>query len=457
MRSTKSRSLALVLGCSASVAAVILPLGVMAGCGGGGDSGDSPPTTATEAGAGDGRDGAPSAEAGDGGTVVAVDFASARYPALTRKIGLNANLNTLDPAVLAAIDVASAADAPVVSGLLETKYGPLDFPGDPTSAFFPDSLFYRDGQGKLQTRSSPSVTTLRQRAGADGMVSFLQLAGMPCSKSAAICEDPATPDLFTVDGTATRPTNGNWYPLPIASQVAEMAQGLADFAANVAADGVPSMWALWQEPDHTLSRALSNEDSVLAYLGLYKAFATAVRQGDPDAVITGPAQNQGTGTNDDHSIDGAGFNAFVKNRGNGVGQGPAVPLDYVTIQNYRGIVSTLETIQNTRVAYADERFNRAPVMFNEWDIDKTADIGFTTNYDTPQALMNVLDQVEIMMNQPDLSYGVRNGSLVASVDGKGDQRRALELRVAARRRQRRARRARRLPEEREQPRSRGLP
>jgi hypothetical protein len=356
-------------------------------------------------------DGGPSSQpdaAADGASgpaaSITVDFTTALYPALTRKLGFNTNWNTVGGQDLAAADVAAAAGVPIVSGLVETKLGPGDFPGDTSSVFYPQPLFYRDGQGAIQSRTSPNLSTLRQRVHAGGMVNFLQLAGMPCATSESQCV--STPGLFTVDPSAEKTDGGNWYPLPVPSQVSEMAGGLAGFARNVAADGVPTMWALWQEPDHTLSLKLSKEDSVHAYLDLYKAFARAVRSGDPDAVVTGPAQNQATGTNLDHSIDGAGYNSFVTNQGSGVGEGAAVPLDYVTIQNYKGSVSTLETIQNTRIAYADDRFNRSPVMFNEWDIDKSKKNGFDENYNTAEGVVAVLDQVAIMLDQPDLAYAL---------------------------------------------------
>lgn len=336
---------------------------------------------------------------------VTVDFAAPAFPALTRKVGFNSSWNSVDQSDLDADANADVMGAPIASGLIETKYGPQDFAGDPASVFQPDPLFYRDQAGALQTRAGANLATLRQHV-TGGMLNFVQLAGTPCSTSLAACL--AAKDLFTIDPAAQDTSggagDGNWYPLPVAAEVPDAARALASFAHTVAQDGVPTIWALWQEPDHTIDDKLSKEGSVAAYLPLYKSFARAVRAADPDAVVAGPQQNQATGTNHDHSIDGAGYNAFVHNQGAGVGDAEPVPLDYVTIQDYLGKDSTLETLQNTRVAYADPRFDRAPVMFNEWDVDKSKSNGFDTNYDTPAGLVTVLDQLQVMLDQPDLAY-----------------------------------------------------
>lgn len=339
---------------------------------------------------------------------LSVDFAAAAYPALTHKLGLNSNWNKADADDLAAAARASQFGAPMVAGLIETSLGPGDAGGNTEAVNYPENLFYRDPGGVLRTRTSEPLRQLRSRVRDGHMLNYVQLAGTPCSTNVADCL--VNPDLFTIDPTARNTSggegDGNWYPLPVAAQVPALAALFADFAQTLTADGGPTIWGLWQEPDHTIAENLTKPASVQAYLALYRPFANALRMANPDAMIAGPQQNQATGTNGDHRIDGAGYNSFVRNNGVGVGQGSAVPLDYITIQNYLGKESTLETVQNTRIAYDDARFNTTTVMFNEWDINKSKVNGFDNNYNTPAGLISVLTQLKQIYDLPDVSYAL---------------------------------------------------
>ena len=99
-----------------------------------------------------------------------------------------------------------------------------------------------------------------------------------------------------------------------------------------------------------------------------------------------------------------------------------MPLDYITIQNYLGNESTLETVQNTRIAYDDPRFNTTTVMFNEWDINKSKLNGFDNNYNTPAGLISVVTQLKQIYDLPDVSYALfeDDGSLDESDSGSTD-------------------------------------
>ncbi|MEZ4235858.1 MAG: hypothetical protein R3F59_06785 [Myxococcota bacterium] len=72
--------------------------------------------------------------------------------------------------------------------------------------------------------------------------------------------------------------------------------------------------------------------------------------------------------------------------------------------------SSLDTVLNTRIAYADPRFARTSVMFNEWDLDK--DAAFDDNYDTPEGVLATLDQIRLVYDQPDVSYLLMKRNLV---------------------------------------------
>lgn len=321
---------------------------------------------------------------------VSVDFATTEFPPSARKLGFNGQWNESDSADFEAITAAGEIAAPIVAGIIETKYGPKDVPG-PTSTLGPSPLFYREN-GTVKTRTDNDLTSLRQAVKSAGMVNLLQLAGTPTEAG-----------VFSVDPSLKETSNGNFYPLP--GDPAELAQTFALFAQNVSAvDKTPTIWCFWQEPDHTIGANLTRDESLARYGDLYTKVGPALRAVDRDFVIAGIQQNASAGLSGGGAIDGADYKTWTDHLlAVEAKDGIRYPLDYVTIQNYKG-VDTLEIVKNARVAYADERFQMAPLLFNEWDLDKEE--SFDSSYDSAEKLASFVRQMKVLYDQPDVAYAL---------------------------------------------------
>lgn len=346
--------------------------------------------------------------------VVSVDLGAAMYPALPPKVGFNAVWNVEDPGGHAAAAGAATAGAPMGSGLLETYYFSTDF--DPLwSSLGPDALFYRSG-GDVRTRTDANLTRLRADLQIGGMLNFLQIAGLPWENGVFtpdVCVTPPPPaPQFPPSGTSTcttRPPQGNYYAPPIPSQVPEAAAAFVDFVRKVAAKGgPPTLWAFWQEPDHTLGEA-TRKKSLERYLELFKRIGQGLRQADRDAMVVGVQQNAAAGLNGSGAIDGADYAVFT-----GIflateaADAVRYPLDYATIQNYQAEKSS-EVIQNSRIAYQASRFDAVSLLMNEWDFDK--DKTYLEKYDTAAGAVSFLDHLAVALDAPDVSYVLVKGKL----------------------------------------------
>ena len=338
----------------------------------------------------------------DPSVTIAVDFTSTNFPPLLRKFGYNEEWTEEDAADQAAITAAAAVNAPMIAGLIETKTTSAQGTLASTmsvggTARLP--VFYRDGGGVVQARLDENLASLRSPLKAQGMQNFLQLAG--------------TPEPFIVDSSLTAPPGGNWYPLPLESDFAELGQAFGRLAAVVAADGVPTVFAFWQEPDHTISGNLNRGPSLRKYVHFYRQAALSVKQQDRDFMVAAAQQNSSAGLNGSGAVDGADYLTFVNELLSDEAANGPLPLDVITLQNYKG-ESSAEILGNARVAYSPDRFNLAPVVMNEFDYGKTGgSITFQEAYDSPDGLIAFLDLLELLSDQSDLDGVMLVRSLAA--------------------------------------------
>ncbi len=355
-----------------------------------------------------GTDGGKSEGGGEpaSGAQIRIDLGAFQFPPTIRRWGFNAEWNEEDPEDQAATVVAEGALSPMVGGLVETKWGTNKFGA--TSTHGPDPLFFRVN-GKVRTRTDENLTNLRAPVGSAGMLNFLQLAGTPTEGN-----------VFSVDGSLKKPDNGNFYPLPLAADVPELAAAFADFGDTVMrSDGVPTVLALWQEPDHTIGDNLTRQQSLDRYVTFFTKAGTALRARNADAMIAGAQQNAASGRSNGGAIDGADYATWTATLlAQEASDGRPTPLDFITIQNYQGEASG-EQIQNARVAYADPRFDTATLMMNEWDFDKT--VPFETSYGTPEGLLRTLGHLKALSDQPDLGYVLVTRNLFWRADILGQQ------------------------------------
>lgn len=362
--------------------------------------------------------------AGTNAADITIDFGATHYPAIPKKIGYNSewgeeSLKTspygetemLKPDEIAARRGELAA-APLVSGLVELNHftaapAVADGINDASGAVFgPNPLFSLDGSS-IEVSNDDNLISLRASAHDGGLINLLQLCGTPTYDG-----------VFTLETGYMPNTAGNWYPLPVASQMGTFTTALAAFINLVqTTDDIPTMVCFWQEPDHTISGYLpgydpensagdsydfyQREQSLGLYIDFFKRAGPAVRALNPDIVIAGVQQNASSGI-DGGALEGADYKTFADLwLAQESADATTYPLDYVTVQIYKGEKSD-EIIRNSRVAFADDRFNTAPLFMNEFHFNK--DDSFAMSYNTDAGVAELLTYLHITLEAPDLAY-----------------------------------------------------
>lgn len=326
-----------------------------------------------------------------------ISFADSAFPPTLHKFGFNATWSAEDAAQREAIDAAAAAGAPMASALLVTKQGPRqEAQGGSASALA--GLLTREG-ATIQGHANPHLTRLRRQVAERGMMGFLQLAGAPTQVG------------LTFDPLASKPAHGNWYPLP--AETAALSQGFASLVdAILGAEPAPTVWCFWQEPEHTLDRRLGIPESIGRYLDFFTTVGPALRARQRDALVAGIQMNGSGGESSLRArAEPSKFRTFAEAlMAREAAQGRRFPLDFITIQNYRGEHSAI-CVANARKAFAAARFNEAPLLFNEWDFDIPRDerpidreAHFEAQYNRPEGVMRLAGLLKELVDQPDLSY-----------------------------------------------------
>lgn len=359
---------------------------------------------------GDGGAAEGGASVSDGGTdaprdaapadlAMTVDLRHEAFPPLFPKLGYNSNWNTADLADTRAAQSAEALGMSLAAGLVETGEANEETGANATMELPP---FVRDAQGNVTVRIDPDLRRLREGVRDRGLVSFLQWAGTPRPESG-----------FSVDPSLTASTNGNHYPLPVPSETPALADAFAKLSLSLRqADGTPTMWAFWQEPDHTIGANLTRQRSLERFAPFFARAASGIVAGDRDAMVAGVQQNASAGISKGGVVDGADYATWVSvlldyERTSG----REVPLDVVSLQLYKAEAVT-QILGNVRVAYASPRFSASPVLVNEWDFDK--DIPFAEKYGTAAGLTRMLDAIVPLLTAPDVDSVLLTRNLLSA-------------------------------------------
>ena len=372
----------------------------------------------------------------DSGPPVVIDFqqTSAQFPPTVNKIGFNSFWNsTSNDSNFDAWTIRRSAKyrAPMISGLIEPKSllnlpdaGPdayEEWDGDKTAAQLEaqscalwqpgsaNALFY-DNAGVIQARkpSDPDLVALRDLAQAQGLITFLQISGTPGIPT----PNPRTSrfnGLFNLAGEPT--TGGNWYPLPVASEIPVLAHAFGTLP-DALGYSAPTLYAFWQEPSHTLDESIGATASIARYAGFYSQLSnelvTQCRwQRCP---VAGAQLNSNDG--DFSPPDGFRYKTFVDELVARRAANPALemPLDYFTIQNYAAQWND-NIVRNSRIALGTG-FDWTPVLMNEWDycVNSRPQDGctsalssFSERYDGPEALAALRWLVD-SIDRPDISH-----------------------------------------------------
>ena len=342
---------------------------------------------------------------------IMVDLAQPSFPPTVTKFGFNAEWTEKNPADMRAIGEAAKAGAPMVAGLMEIDY--LNDDKNFTKGSTLDApLFYKaEGDGTVRTQSDPELDELRNSSRSSGMINLLQLAGTPTMDGVFKIDSSLKNTVTYKDDVKGK--HGNWYPLPEVGKDTDdlaLAYGSLTDSIRKATPGLPTWWAFWQEPDHTIGKNLEKDESKFRYLDFFGKTADAIKEIDQDAVIIGIQQNSTAGLNGNKRIDGAEYLHFTRDILLPFEQERAspIPYDYISIQNYKAH-RTLEIIQNARIAYANERFQDMPILINELGFKKISQWegkSFKEIYDSPSGLMQLQEILKVIMDQPDVSYAL---------------------------------------------------
>ena len=184
--------------------------------------------------------------------------------------------------------------------------------------------------------------------------------------------------------------HGNWYPLPkVGKDTDELAVAYASLTDSIskATPGLPTWWAFWQEPDHTIGKNLEKDESKIRYLDFFGKTADEIKKINQDAVIIGIQQNSTAGLNGNQKINGAEYLRFTRDILLPFEQEPSpIPYDYISIQNYKA--TTLEIILNSRNAYASP-FPKYAILINSWTSRKGRWLGRSfSEIDSPRVSCN---------------------------------------------------------------------
>ena len=341
-----------------------------------------------------------------------VELNRASFPATVTKFGFNAEWTQSNAADRRAIDKAGEAGVPMVAGLMEIDYLRDDWNFSKGSTL--DAPLFYKSEDKVLTQSDPDLDKLRKKVADHGMINLLQLAGTP-TRNGVFSTDATLENTVTYKDDFKH-KHGNWYPLPrVGEETDALALAYASLTRSIreATPGLPTWWAFWQEPDHTIGKNLGKDQSKRRYLDFFGKTADAIKAGNPDAVIIGIQQNSSTGLNGGKGvIDGADYLHFTEkvllpfeeaNRSSRI-----IPYDYVSIQNYKAH-RTLEIVKNARIAYRNPRFGSMPILINECDFRKKpgwVEKSFAERYDSPAGLMEVMEILKVMLDQPDVAYAL---------------------------------------------------
>lgn len=332
---------------------------------------------------------------------ISVRFDETQFPPTTHKFGFNATWSYEDQENKDAINAAANAGAPMAAALVVTKPDPYKSP-DPQDNSALKGLF-TEKDHVIQGHANSHLTNLRRQSADKGMVNFLQIAGTPNYLG------------FTFNPTSEKPAHGNWYSLP--NELPTLSGAFGSFVdAIYSADHAATVWSFWQEPEHTLDKRLSIEESVSHYLDFFTLVGPELRVRNPDAVVAGIQMNCSSGESSPnprhHSqAETSKFKAFAQMLlKREAAHQTHYPLDYLTIQNYRGEHSAI-CVKNSRMAFAASRFNTTPLIFNEWDfdiprneqrIDRKAH--FDHQYNRPEDVVKLAGLLKDLIDQPDVSY-----------------------------------------------------
>ena len=231
--------------------------------------------------------------------------------------------------------------------------------------------------------------------------------------------------VFRINTSTIPSPHARFYPMCAYEQLDLLAASFAKYARALhEQDGLSSSWSFWAEPAHTISATSSRQDklaNIERYLDFYERVAPAIRASVPDDVIAGWQLNAANGKLDDW-VNGSQnhppdmfYEATQRFLARERAGGARLPLDYFTMQNYRGEESA-SLVAHARTALCatqaekpsnaacSARFALTPVFFVRFSEHKDVDPDFTRKSGTSE----LLDELALTADLPDVAYVVHS-------------------------------------------------
>lgn len=372
---------------------------------------------------------------------VVINLNQVAYPALTKKFGINFVWNDAKSNLVDDMTTTTQSKMPIMSGLWEfstiadnaasstSTLGSIPFNTNNPNPF---TRVGQSKDGQIETHLNPNMTLLRNALWGDNkVVGFMQLCGIP-----SIPNYTSFP-IFQPEPDVSASSNGNYYPLPIDLQKQEYANGLADLIKNYRADGKPTIWSFWQEPDHTLGirNLTSRKDydmnstentsgttddidthiNLIDYAKFYRQIALAMKANDQTYSHACCQQNQaaGGGKASNGPLDGDQYtwmvNAMVDAEATLSPSSGRTPFDYWTIQNYNALLANRKILANARYALTNNSkgintsyYDNVALIMNEYAMAKNNQ----TDYwgPDPASLIQSMNEIKFLIGQSDLTH-----------------------------------------------------
>lgn len=368
------------------------------------------------------------------GQEITVDFSQSAYPPLVNKWGYNSFWN--QPGVPENNEVNTAGDYN-----MQAAAGLVELTQQEEGEFVP-RIFTRPGP-ELSVTLQEDYQQLRQTLKSNRMLQFTQFCGTPME----MFEDPkyqqpaadTYPNLFPnmlydyyLQNPITTSNNeykyrwsstfgggGNSYPLPDHAGMDEYAEAWAEYAEQMfTEDKQAQVFAFWQEVTHTIvskegveydgdpSGQITNMSN---FLDFYTRVGPKIKARNPDFMLAGFQLNDANVSKLKTTLENGAQGTWgewileeLLRRENA--NGTRYPLDFFAIQTFTDSV-TQEIFERMRSGLVNDRYNKTPLMFNRYKhrlADGTKDNNSIFN--TSAGISDMLDNIEILYNAPELSY-----------------------------------------------------
>jgi hypothetical protein len=250
---------------------------------------------------------------------------------------------------------------------------------------------FRKVNGNLAVSVNSNFLDICNRAKADGLQMLIQASGTPVQGNS----DGSVTQMFNLDTTRQFQNSARFYAFPASSDYSAVANALVNWMSIIRSNTGDStiIWAGHQEPSHTagypngVQTTLGTMNNVSDYVTIWKPIATKIK-------------NQNLGMVADIQL-----NEAYADYSNGINKiaSKNVPIDYFSIQNYKG--ENNKTVIDTAFQNLSANgLGTKKIVFDRYDFDA----GFSTvqsRYNSAAGMTQFLKNELVLLNNADKMYG----------------------------------------------------